>query len=291
VNTEPQNDITPDTWIGEYAFFESASPFQNMRYSFSINGESGVYTAHCYIFGYITMNEFDASVSFEKNSVDFIFKKYVGFNMSEPFKEGDTLLTLKMDKDKLKTYWGVVQPMLKENESETDCFYNATGQYSSEVDIWNKESPLLLETVLINELDKGEKGLFYLAMKMDKLVSVLDERGVCYNLTEIETEVNGYSLVFYLFDNCVSIHISQNQIDSIDIIGSIPLEAATSQAGLKLGDTYDEMVALYGNDCTVTDLADTALIVTGYHYKYDLGSYYLEIWMESGTVSAWGISA
>lgn len=283
---------TPDQWVGEYAFYESASAFQNMRYQFSIIEDAGAYSAHCYVFGYKTLNEFQASVSFGKNSVDFIFEQYIDVNLSEPYKKGDKLLTLKMDKNKLQTYWGVVKPMVKENKSLKECFYRVSGQYDSMPDIWNKESPLLRGTVLVNESEKGGQGLFYLGMPKDELVSALDENGIRYNMTDIETEsVGSYAVVFYLFDNCVSIHLSQDKLDSIDIIGSIPLETTESQAGLKLGDTYDRMVALYGNGYTMTELAEVANIVTGTHYKYDLGGHNLEIWFETDTVSAWGISA
>jgi hypothetical protein len=197
-----------------------------------------------------------------------------------------------MDKDKLLTYWGVVKPMVKENEKIKECFYDITSQYSSERDIWNKESPLLRDMILINELNDGEKGFFYIGMTKEELVSALDGNGLCYNITDIETEaVDNYAVVLYLFDNCVSIHLTKNRLDSIDIIGSIPLETTESRTGLNLGDTFDTMVALYGTDYTMTDLSEAANIITGFHYKYDLGGHYLEIWMESDAVSAWGISA
>lgn len=284
--------VTAEQWVGEYAFFESASAFKNMRYQFSIIEEAGEHTAHCYIFGYKTLNEFRASVAFGRDSVDFIFDEYVDMNLSEPFKKGDTLLSLKIEKDKLLTNWGVVKPMVKENSTARECFYSVSSQYGGELDIWNKESPLLGGMFLIDESEKGGKGFLYLGMPRDTLISALDENGIRYNMTDIETEAAGsYAVVFYLFDNCISIHLSQDKLDSIDIIGSIPLETTESQAGLKLGDTFDRMVALYGNDYTETDLAEVADVVTGTHYKYDLGEHHLEIWFETDTVSAWGISA
>lgn len=287
-----KNTVVADQWVGSYAFYESESAYRNMRYDFSIFEEAGAYAAHCYIYGYKTLNEFRASVNFGKNSVSFIFEEYVDFNLSEPFEKGDKLLTLKLDKRKLTTLWSAVRPMLKENRSKRDCFYTAASQYSSELDIWNKESPLLRDTVLINESEEGDRGFFYLGMPKDDLVSALDKNGIRYNMTDIETEpVGSYAVVFFLFDNCVSIHLSQDKLDSIDIIGSIPLETVKSHAGLNLGDSYDRMVALYGSDYTVTDLSEVANIVTGTHYKYDLGGHNLEIWFETDTVSAWGISA
>ena len=47
-------------------------------------------------------------------------------------------------------------------------------------------------------------------------------------MTDIETEPVGSYAVVLLFDNCVSIHLSQDKLDSIDIIGSIPLETVKS---------------------------------------------------------------
>jgi hypothetical protein len=102
-----------DQWIGAYQFYEyQFNPDQSMHYDFFIHEEDGVYYAHCYIFGYKTLNEFQASLKGDRESIEFVFDDYTGYNLSEPYKKGELLLTLTKKQGTVITDWGVIRPML-----------------------------------------------------------------------------------------------------------------------------------------------------------------------------------
>lgn len=272
-----------EQWIGVYRFGEYKHG-QSMWYDFSIYKEDGTYYARCYVFGHQTLNEFLVSVKGDIESVDFIFDEYTGYNLSEPYKKGDLLLTFTNDHGILLTDWGAIQPILKENETGGIIFgKGANGSWPS---IGNEK--ILQDTVLVQELDKDE-GLFCLGMAIDDVIAVLDDKGVCYDSYESSEGVGDYFVYYNLFDDRVEIGIRNYVVNYIEIIGSIPLRITATQSGLNLGDSFDKMVELYGDDYTV-DMEPVPGEEMYKFYSYKIGDYQFYVYFLNDAVERWGIS-
>jgi hypothetical protein len=141
------------------------------------------------------------------------------------------------------------------------------------------------DAVLVNELDINEKGLLYLGMTRDELLSVLDEYDIYYDGWESDT--GGYEYDFYLFEDNVSISFDEGEIaEYIQIWGYIPLEATSTTAGLNLGHSFDKMVDLYGDDYTALAPTDTQYQI----YRYDFGDHCFDVWFRSDVIASWGIT-
>lgn len=143
--------------------------------------------------------------------------------------------------------------------------------------------PMITETtMLINELDNGEKGLFYLGMTKDEVVSILEYNNINYQSGGISGGIY-YWISFDLFNNEFrQTFLGQNlPLVEILIFGHNPVKATSTQLGLNLDDPFEKMVELYGDDYTVPD-AD-------YPYQYRYGDYYFRATFHDEYVTAWGI--
>jgi hypothetical protein len=284
-----------EQWIGAYWFSETNADNHELRYEISIYKKDDAYLAHFYIFGFRTMNEFQASVYGKEASADLVFEEYVNDNYSEPFKKGDLLLTLKKDNGKLLTDWSKIQPMLQENESDEEHFQKADSEESG-TDISNKEVQCLKDTVLVNELDSNEKELFYLGMTKDDLMSILDKDDIYYYSMESDPGPGGMAYdnsclyYFLFFEDEISVHVDEDAVDYIEMRGSVPLKTTSTKAGLYLGDPVEKMIELYGSDYTVGTSA-----IPGEEmyevYKYQMAEYYFYVYFLDDTVARWGISS
>jgi hypothetical protein len=255
-----------------------------MSYEFSIFNDDGMYYAIFYVFGHQTLNEFQASVKGNMESVDIIFDEYTGYNLSAPYKKGDLLLTLTNDHGIVMTDWGAIRPMLKENESGGKIF----GKYSngSWPSIGNEK--ILQDTVLVSELDKDE-GLISLGMTRDDITAVLEEKGIYFD-SMVSSEGKGdYWIEFLLFDDYVEIFISNYVVNNIQISGSIPLKITSTQSGLNFGDTFDKMVELYGDGYTI-DMSPIPGEERYKAYEYEISDCHFYVYFLDDAVARWRIS-
>ncbi len=128
VNTGSQRDVVQqenvslETWIGEYGFSEFAPPDQNMFYSLSIYKKDRSYYADLSIDGFQTTERLRAKVAGDGDIIQLIFMEYLPDNLYEPYSEGDILLSLERKDSQIYTQWGKIEPMLEENKSGKVCF-------------------------------------------------------------------------------------------------------------------------------------------------------------------------
>lgn len=135
VNTESQSstqNVVPNspsqieinkTWIGQYAFDESApnasgSGAQSWSYVVTVSlKENNVLSAFIQVDGFQTLTRVEAEVKSTEKKADFIFNKYEAENIFEPFKKGDKLFSLELnDKNELITNWDKMKPNVIDNQ-------------------------------------------------------------------------------------------------------------------------------------------------------------------------------
>ena len=273
-------------WVGKYVFNENThTDIKRYKYEIEIFEKNGVYFAQFYVFGYLTMNEFLASVNGDENSIRFVFEEYTDYNLCEPYKKGDMLLAFENNQGTLFTYWGKMSPMLKENESDGKHFHKMTNTEEGLLVYENKEAQIREGTILINELDNNETGIFYLGMTRDELRSVLEDRDICYGAMESDTGDQCYLYDFDVFDDYFYIYVQHDIVHCIEIYGLTPHMIVTTQAGLKLGDRFDTMIQLYGENYTVYEIEDHRKL-----YEYKFGDHYFQVCFLFDVVHCWAIT-
>jgi hypothetical protein len=160
---------------------------------------------------------------------------------------------------------------------------------------YNLENEILQDTVLVNESGSSGKGLFYLGMPKDVLVSVLKDKGIDYEVMEsdpgesITPFESSYLYHFELISDWISLNVDKDAVSDIEIVGSSPLKATSTLAGLNLGDSFNQMVELYGNNYAVKD--PSILNEDNYKiYVYKIDDRYLIIYFSNEAVAKWEVS-
>lgn len=126
--------LSLESWVGEYGFSEYAPPDQNMFYSISIYEEDKSYYATIHMDGFQTMTRLQAQVEGDGQAIKLIFDKYLPDNLWEPYRPGDVLLRLEKTDSALKTFWGKIQPMLKDDHGESGKTYFEAASKKDEVE-------------------------------------------------------------------------------------------------------------------------------------------------------------
>lgn len=159
-----------DVWVRRYIFEEAyAEPEQAplvMNYSIEIYKENEEYLANVEIVGQTTMVAAKAKVCGDAEQIDLIFQEYNDENVTElSCESGEKLLSLRQWLGKLYTYWGVIEPMLEENEQTGGVCFVEEPLMIYEEDILNGNicEPVcsvydneLLSTYLRSELEQAE---------------------------------------------------------------------------------------------------------------------------------------
>lgn len=115
-----------DSWIGEYRYEEYSSPNMGMSYVITVYENDGL-SAYIKIDGFQTLKRLKTKVWIRGNEALFLFYQYYtdedGNNtFYESYSDGDNLLKLKKEKGELITEWGILKPMLPENEKPGQYF-------------------------------------------------------------------------------------------------------------------------------------------------------------------------
>ena len=149
-----------------------------------------------------------------------------------------------------------------------------------ENDITLSETPRT--PVLVNEQD-DEKGLICLGLPYDDLILILEQNGISYQKME---DFNSYVVEFrWNNSDFLILFEAENLVVGIEVGGRKPVQVTSTQKGLNIGDTYDKMVELYGNDYVVVYVEDKQ-----YHvYEYKIGDHYFQVWFQSDVISSWRI--
>ena len=108
------------SWVGVYEFYEfiETQIGSNMGrvYEIKIHEENGVYYADVILNGFQVYLNARALVQGDSESIDLVLYSYFPDTISEPFDEGETLLTFaKIDGDMI-TKWGIIPPLIVANE-------------------------------------------------------------------------------------------------------------------------------------------------------------------------------
>ena len=151
------------------------------------------------------------------------------------------------------------------------------------------------EIILFNEIDDGERGLFYLGQSLENVYAILDSWGVDrQSIEHIESTGDfddwhwGYTSIFveefglsFFFDlTFATVDISISACDCLCLRG-------VTKMGLEFGDSYERMVRLYGNGYTrfIPEFwGDEAIL-----FEYNFGSHYFRVFATYGEVIEWGM--
>jgi len=121
-NKENEEFTDLKSWIGYYSFLGYSPNDEEISYNLYIYQENKNYYANILIEGFQTHQYIKAIVTGDDNAVDFIFDKYLLDNISEPYKKGDALLSLKKDNSELITNWGKILHQNDSSSNETISF-------------------------------------------------------------------------------------------------------------------------------------------------------------------------
>jgi len=124
------NDNIPNSWVGDYSFFEYSPPDSFMSYSISICEEEGLYS-YISIDGWMTLERLRAKILSDNNNIYFEFDDYYideesAYNSYEIYEKGDILLGFEKIDDNIITIWGKIQPMIIENKISGQYFIQKT---------------------------------------------------------------------------------------------------------------------------------------------------------------------
>jgi hypothetical protein len=233
-----------DQWLGEYSYYEFYPPNQSMIYDLSIHETDGIYFADFSIDGFQTMSRFQATVTGDDNTVDFIFDNYLAENLFTPYEKGDKLLTFKKNNGEILTYWEKVQPMLPEHESGKVYFLNADAPYSAEKDYIIIGSHLMYQTT----------DVLFGGIRLGDAVNALGE-------PDKKTDMD--SFVRYYFKQGIEIDAgyddAQALIYDIYVDSACPLKI---QRDIGIGSTRDELNKAYAEEIN-PKLSKDNVIVAG----------------------------
>ena len=115
-----------DSWVGNYSFSEYALPNINMFYGIGVFKEQSNYFVNIYIDGFQTITRIKAKVVGDKDKIDLVFDSYLPDNRFETFHTGDILVSFKRADSAILTDWGVLQPILKENQAPGKVYFTKT---------------------------------------------------------------------------------------------------------------------------------------------------------------------
>lgn len=118
----PGQQLSLESWLGDYTFAEFAPPDINMFYNISIYKEYDAYRARVSIVGFQTLTRIQANVQGDGSSIAFVFEKYLPQNMYDSYKPGDDLLSFEKKGSQLYTTWGKINAILKENQKPGNYF-------------------------------------------------------------------------------------------------------------------------------------------------------------------------
>lgn len=179
---------------------------------------------------------------------------------------------------------------IAESDSTYDTFISQQPSATSSanpteiIDFLNENVHLPEGTILVNELDNNEKALIYLGMTRNEVSAILKENGIYYSGMESDTG----NCVFYFYLSSGEFFIQFNEenetIDAIQVSEDTP-----TQLGLKIGDTFDSMVALYGEGYKRFQLENSDIDEKYDVFEYKIGDHYFQVWFQSDTVAVWQI--
>ncbi len=119
-------DMNLDNWIGTYSFFEHAKDDEipmNMEYKIEICKEEDVFYAYYYQCGHNFYLNNKAIVYGNNEWISIVLGESLDDNSYFNGISSEVILSLRMDGDKIYTYWGeYTEPLLNENrQSEIVC--------------------------------------------------------------------------------------------------------------------------------------------------------------------------
>ena len=119
-------DMNLDNWIGTYSFFEHAKDDEipmNMEYKIEICQEEDVFYAYYYQCGHNFYLNNKAIVYGNNEWISIVLGESLDDNSYFNGISSEVILSLRMDGDKIYTYWGeYTEPLLNENrQSEIVC--------------------------------------------------------------------------------------------------------------------------------------------------------------------------
>ncbi|MDP4095063.1 MAG: DUF5991 domain-containing protein, partial [Bacillota bacterium] len=199
--------------------------------------------------GFQTLKRLQAKAYGDENRIKFTFDKYLQDNVQEPYKKGDTLLSLEKTNSAILTTWGKIQPMLESNaKSHKTCFSKEQLNKSSETNS-NKT-----ETWTFGVKDLYIDGKPFLGQTYDRILKNFGqyENYSTYKVRPPATEEGTYNYFGVLQYNDMEFEFalgeeernltSSDEVFRFDITGS-NVELA---CGLKVGMTTDEVISKFG---------------------------------------------
>lgn len=141
----------------------------------------------------------------------------------------------------------------------------------------NMSASTHIDEIISDKQDDGSVGIFRLGMSKEELYKLIKERNMKIKLDETHGS-EGSSI---WCDN-ISFQINANNVlKEIYIYGN---DKYNTSKGLKLGDSLDKMIELYG-DNYISGLEESTTV-----YQYEYKTSYLNIAIEDSKVVGWGIS-
>ncbi|MCL2141210.1 MAG: DUF5991 domain-containing protein [Dehalococcoidia bacterium] len=123
----PNTDYPLAIWVGAYHFVEQRSSTEYMQYTFKLFRANAQYYAYVERRGW-RGDEFClwfVSVNGTEHQIDLIFERTLKDDHSE-FKQGQVLLTLSLQNQKLFTTWQAIQPGIESTPIEGQTFWRGT---------------------------------------------------------------------------------------------------------------------------------------------------------------------
>ena len=134
------SNVELNEWIGEYKFEEATSgpPPMVMSYEIEIYEEEEEYFAEIKQMGQTTMAHIKAEVQGNKDEIYLLFSDYLPDNVWGPLCEkGDILIKFTKEKGELCTYWGIISPLLYENEEAGKVYFIKEADHIlEELSVW-----------------------------------------------------------------------------------------------------------------------------------------------------------
>jgi hypothetical protein len=134
-------------------------------------------------------------------------------------------------------------------------------------------NPYLPEQIVIDETTDDCKGTVYLGQLRRDARKILEQLGV-YFFNGDDTLVDARNFVFHLDE--------QGHFVDIEVLST---SRVATKAGLNFGDSYDQMVKLYGSDYTLRAINNDATL-----YRYNIKQHCFYVRIDKGAVNLWGIA-